>query len=198
MSERRHRHPLLPTHAQGEIERGHHVLLLGRDSVRRVARRRKDAAVRRRFGLGVKLARHSPESIRKGLTAFVNAAKTEKATLARAFLRPEFVGELKKSLAALEGLITGKAAARADREGMTAEGARAHEALEDFYDRFAAATNATYAGDEGSRVMALRMIPRDRDRKKKSTLSAADVDVPVAPTPPAPAAPPSPLPGPHP
>ncbi len=169
---------LLPPHATALLEQAHKLVFLGRDAVRRLGKHRADAARRRRFGFDLRLDRRSPEDLRAALKAFLVGVRHDKDMANRAYTRPEFVARLKATLAEVEKLIASKGSSRLGREGMTAEGTRAHEALEDFYDRFAAATNMTYVDDEGTRVMALRLVPRDRDRGRRRTDALPPVTVP--------------------
>jgi hypothetical protein len=171
---------LLPPQATAVLEGAHRLVFLGRDAIRRVGRGREDAARRRRFGFDLRLNRHSPEDLRAAVKAFLVGVRHDKDMVARAFIRPDFVNRMKETLQELEKVVAEKSSQKLGRDGLTAEGARAHEALENFYDQFAAATNMAYVDDEGMRVMALRLVPRERGRgrRRAGTNPSADVTVP--------------------
>jgi hypothetical protein len=203
----RHR-TILPPDAGVVVERAHHYTFLARDAVRRLEgdatdlprgaakkhvgpRRRAAFALRRRFGFAVHLVRHSPEAVRAAAAAFLAGAKKDPETAARAYLTGEFLAKLEGAVAALDALLATKRATRAGNDEASADGVRAQEALDRFFRQFAAATNIAYADDEGTRVMALRLVPRGRDLHRKEPRPApevpgvlpADVGVPPAPPP---------------
>jgi hypothetical protein len=209
---RGNRAPLLPPDAGPRVERAHRLVSLARDSLYRVSgaasdlparrqtkrregdERRSGFAMRRRFGFDHKLVRHSPEALRAAITAFLAGAKEDPESLARAFVGADHLAALEAARADLDALVAAKGSTRLGREAATAEGAQAHEALERFYDQFAAATNMAYVDDEGTRVLALRLVPRARDlhrARRKEMMAAtpvpdalpAEVGAPAVPPP---------------
>ena len=171
----------LPAGGKDLVDRAHHYLFVARDALRRKDEVRADAAAQRRFGLDLRLVKRSPEALRPVLQAFLAGAAKDKDTLARAYVTREFVETLKHCAEELDELVETRNGMRLVREGMTSEGSRAHAALETFmFGDFPAATDMAYADDEGTRVMALRLVPRDEDRRGRRRTVTRGADAPAA------------------
>lgn len=153
---------ILPAGAQDELGPAHAILHVARDAVHRRTRGRAGAAKRSRFGLDVGIHATSPESLRDGLTTFLRGVREDPATAKLAYVTPAMTAEMERRLAAMNAIVAAKGPNRLGKKLAAADVARAHQALEDFYDEFAAATNGAFWSDLETRKLALSLVPRAR------------------------------------
>ena len=146
-----------------------------RRAIARLCRGEQNRALRHSFGISRPMKNTSLEEVRRSVVALLAGREAHPGSPAARMITPGDVQMAKELVAELTALKS----RAGERKAGSMETARTrevlHAALELYYDRFAAAVDVAFEGDDGVRVALLSLVPRRKDQRK-----AAKAAPPVA------------------
>jgi hypothetical protein len=146
-----------------------------RRAVGRIAKGSRNRALRHAFGVSQATRPGSADEVRSAVVALLTGRASHPNTPAARMITAADAKKAKAFIAQLEDIKSRMGARRTGQAETVRVRDVLHAALELYYDRFAAAVELAFEGDDATRVALLSLVPRRREQRRAVPSSPAQV-----------------------